>query len=873
MPLYLQNFGFADTAGLFINPAQVLSMVPVTGTNAVGNDMTFHAGQGTGTGIGGSFIFKVAGAGSSGSGSNTLSDALTIASDKSVTAYGDLTVTGNLTVSGTMTTIDSTTVTVEDPVFYLAKGQYSDTSTKLDRGIIADYNDGASNKLMFFGYDRTQDLFTFIPDATDSTADDGLTDGNFAGTPGAAKFGDLTIGSGTATGVLQSHGDNNLKLQTGNATTGYIEIVDGANGDINIIPNGSGQVILGGAYSSVVQHNAQSLDFNAAQSVSIDAGAASNFTTSAGTLTLNGFSGVAIEGNASEIGINTTANLVLESDVFTLNTTSTVDIDATGALSLNSSGDVINIGDDNVAQNISVGTAGARTIAVGSSSATAVNVDAVSISLDATAASNFTVTASNDGDDFTIAQAGSNDSSLILSSSGTGADALQLTASAGGMVMKVADESALTMGNTDSDAYFKVHASATSSSEVVSVVNTNGDANGAIAITASAGGMELTSAKTMAIATSANDANVSITAHGTGAVTMANRRLIVNDTNIRDSMEHVEIVPCDSSVFGTDNLAPLVMTAAPYNGWRATNSHTSRDANDFNRYSATINWTIAPPADLDMADVEFITICVKYLAVDSSPLFYVKINDSTYEFYIDNMMSDPPSVGQVVQFVMPISGTYSPTAPANKYGHERSELLRNNATWPSSGSISNMVISALGTNAFPFDFIVNSVNFVTNLDVGTLSYKFTNDSVVQAQSAQAISALYNYWFRVNVSQTTPGLIDQTSESGYVGTANAYGDTNVLANYTLRRLVYTNTSYSVSSSAASGTVVATAPTATSITPTAYSMTAVSGLTINSTTGAITTDGNTLTAGSTSVTVTATDANGQTAASTIVIAVSA
>ena len=168
---------------------------------------------------------------------------------------------------------------------------------------------------------------------------------------------------------------------------------------------------------------------------------------------------------------------------------------------------------------------------------------------------------------------------------------------------------------------------------------------------------------------------------------------------------------------------------------------------------------------------------------------------------------------------------------------------------------------------------MNSVNFVTNLDVGTLSYKFTNDSVVQAQSAQAISALYNYWFRVNLSQTTPGLIDQTSESGYVGTANTYGATNVLANYTLRKIVYTNTSYSVSSIAASGTVVATAPTATSITPTAYSMTAVSGLTINSTTGEITTDGNTLTAGSTSVTVTATDANGQTAASTIVIAVSA
>lgn len=57
----------------------------------------------------------------------------------------------------------------------------------------------------------------------------------------------LSLGSGAAAGVVQSVGNFDLTLQTGNATTGTITITDGANGNITIDPNGSGQCLLEGS--------------------------------------------------------------------------------------------------------------------------------------------------------------------------------------------------------------------------------------------------------------------------------------------------------------------------------------------------------------------------------------------------------------------------------------------------------------------------------------------------------------------------------------------------------------------------------------------------------------------------------------------------
>ncbi|KKK83397.1 hypothetical protein LCGC14_2793810, partial [marine sediment metagenome] len=68
--------------------------------------------------------------------------------------------------------------------------------------------------------------------------------------------------------------------------------------------------------------------------------------------------------------------------------------------------------------------------------------------------------------------------------------------SAGDIIGKVVDEKELKIGNAALDAYFIVAASATAGSEDIRVVNTNGTDEAAIAITSTAGGVDIDGAAT-----------------------------------------------------------------------------------------------------------------------------------------------------------------------------------------------------------------------------------------------------------------------------------------------------------------------------------------------------------------------------------------
>ncbi len=69
--------------------------------------------------------------------------------------------------------------------------------------------------------------------------------------------GKVVVGTGATDATVQSDGNHNLVLQTGNATTGSISITDGADGNIAITPDGTGEVdiskvdIDGGAIDAV----------------------------------------------------------------------------------------------------------------------------------------------------------------------------------------------------------------------------------------------------------------------------------------------------------------------------------------------------------------------------------------------------------------------------------------------------------------------------------------------------------------------------------------------------------------------------------------------------------------------------------------------
>lgn len=55
----------------------------------------------------------------------------------------------------------------------------------------------------------------------------------------------ISVGFNTAAGIVSSRGDQDIILRTGNATTGNITIVDGADGQIQLNPNGTGTIKLG----------------------------------------------------------------------------------------------------------------------------------------------------------------------------------------------------------------------------------------------------------------------------------------------------------------------------------------------------------------------------------------------------------------------------------------------------------------------------------------------------------------------------------------------------------------------------------------------------------------------------------------------------
>lgn len=98
----------------------------------------------------------------------------------------DVVITGNLTVNGTTTTVNSETVTIDDPIFTLAGDTAPASNDTLDRGIEFRWHNGAAPKIGFFGYDNDAAKFTFVPDAS--------TGGSVvSGAAGTALFGSLEL--------------------------------------------------------------------------------------------------------------------------------------------------------------------------------------------------------------------------------------------------------------------------------------------------------------------------------------------------------------------------------------------------------------------------------------------------------------------------------------------------------------------------------------------------------------------------------------------------------------------------------------------------------------------------------------------------------
>src|SRR6056300_1063385 len=134
-------------------------------------------------------------------------------------------VSGNLTVQGTTTTVESTTVTIDDPVIALADNTTSNTSDGLDRGVRFKWGTGSAVATGFFGFDIQTERFVFTKDET-------VTSDDFSTPWSDAEFGNI-YGTGADLGNIQIGitSDNEIDTVSGNLT------IDSAGGTVTIDDN------------------------------------------------------------------------------------------------------------------------------------------------------------------------------------------------------------------------------------------------------------------------------------------------------------------------------------------------------------------------------------------------------------------------------------------------------------------------------------------------------------------------------------------------------------------------------------------------------------------------------------------------------------
>ena len=348
------------------------------------------------------------------------------------------------------------------------------------------------------GADADQDLDITSNTSINITAAEAHADAIVINASNAA--GGINVDSGTGGIDVDSTGTVNIASSKDGASAlvltasaGGVDITAtgaAADEDINITATGSSINLT----STEADANAIVIDASdTAGGINIDSGTAGIDVDSTGTINIasskDGASALVLTASAG--GVDIIATAAAGEDINITATGSSINLTSTEA---DANAIVINASDTTGGINIDSGTGGIAIDTTG-----VLSIDS------AGGASNISHTATADGD-FNIAMDGAVDASLILSSTGTGADALQ--------------------------------------------------------VTASAGGMDITSAGVMDITTSANNSNITLTPHGTGLVSVGNTQF-ANDGYIADANGN-EIV-----LFGTTTSAVngiIIANSASGNG-------------------------------------------------------------------------------------------------------------------------------------------------------------------------------------------------------------------------------------------------------------------------------------------------------------------
>ncbi len=140
---------------------------------------------------------------------------------------GSVVIEGNLTVNGTTTTVNSTVVTIDDPIFILGGDTSLGAPDGMDKGVLFQWHNGTAAKQGFFGYDSSDARFTFIADATNASE-------VISGSASNVKFGNalidsltFTSGNYTTTSVLATNGSGSVTFVNEDSAS-----VFGVNGQV-----------------------------------------------------------------------------------------------------------------------------------------------------------------------------------------------------------------------------------------------------------------------------------------------------------------------------------------------------------------------------------------------------------------------------------------------------------------------------------------------------------------------------------------------------------------------------------------------------------------------------------------------------------------
>jgi hypothetical protein len=178
---------------------------------------------------------------------------------------------------------------------------------------------------------------------------------------------------------IASSGDIDLTSTSNAADAIYLRTNGGTSETIKIHADqgsGAGSITLVSDAGGIdVDATAGGVTIDSA-GISLDASAASNFTTSSGALTITSAAAATWSTAAGALTINGTTGINLReggSDIITISNsravatanTASIDLDASGAITMNSSGGTLSIGNDNDDQVVNLATAGTRTLNIG----------------------------------------------------------------------------------------------------------------------------------------------------------------------------------------------------------------------------------------------------------------------------------------------------------------------------------------------------------------------------------------------------------------------------------------------------------------------------------------------------------------------------